>query len=325
MRPAPRAPPVKPTASRRSASVPGSMAGSGVLVVDKPRGPTSHDVVRTLRKALGTRAVGHCGTLDPHGHRGARRGGRRGHQARALAHRGPQGVRGDPGALRRDRPVRRRGPGGAKRGAGPRAARRPRRLLAVRAGRRRRPRLRRRSGRAPGQVPPAYSAVRKDGERAMDRRAARRDGRPRGAGRTPAPHRSPRVPRRPAVDGHRGRDHQGLLRAGPCPRPRRRPGHLRPPLTALRRTRSGAFGLDEAVSLDAPAAELASRILPLPLAAARALPVAHLTEAGEREARHGRVVPPGRWTCNPRETPRGSLRTVSSSPSAASTARTGAS
>jgi tRNA pseudouridine55 synthase len=37
----------------------------GVLVVDKPMGPTSHDVVAWARRALGTRAVGHAGTLDP--------------------------------------------------------------------------------------------------------------------------------------------------------------------------------------------------------------------------------------------------------------------
>jgi tRNA pseudouridine55 synthase len=37
----------------------------GVLVVDKPEGPTSHDVVRWVRRALGTRTVGHAGTLDP--------------------------------------------------------------------------------------------------------------------------------------------------------------------------------------------------------------------------------------------------------------------
>ncbi len=37
----------------------------GVLVVDKPRGPTSHDVVMWARRALRTRAVGHAGTLDP--------------------------------------------------------------------------------------------------------------------------------------------------------------------------------------------------------------------------------------------------------------------
>jgi tRNA pseudouridine55 synthase len=38
---------------------------NGVLVVDKPRGPTSHDVVDRVRKALGVRRVGHTGTLDP--------------------------------------------------------------------------------------------------------------------------------------------------------------------------------------------------------------------------------------------------------------------
>jgi tRNA pseudouridine55 synthase len=37
----------------------------GVLVVDKPLGPTSHDVVARVRGALGIRAVGHTGTLDP--------------------------------------------------------------------------------------------------------------------------------------------------------------------------------------------------------------------------------------------------------------------
>jgi tRNA pseudouridine55 synthase len=38
---------------------------SGILVVDKPEGPTSHDVVGWARRALGTRVVGHAGTLDP--------------------------------------------------------------------------------------------------------------------------------------------------------------------------------------------------------------------------------------------------------------------
>lgn len=37
----------------------------GVLVVDKPAGPTSHDVVDRARRALGTRRIGHTGTLDP--------------------------------------------------------------------------------------------------------------------------------------------------------------------------------------------------------------------------------------------------------------------
>ena len=38
---------------------------NGVLVVDKPSGPTSHDVVGLARRALGTKRVGHTGTLDP--------------------------------------------------------------------------------------------------------------------------------------------------------------------------------------------------------------------------------------------------------------------
>jgi tRNA pseudouridine55 synthase len=38
---------------------------AGVLVVDKPAGPTSHDVVDEVRRALGERRVGHTGTLDP--------------------------------------------------------------------------------------------------------------------------------------------------------------------------------------------------------------------------------------------------------------------
>ncbi len=37
----------------------------GVLLIDKPIGPTSHDIVREARARLGLRRVGHAGTLDP--------------------------------------------------------------------------------------------------------------------------------------------------------------------------------------------------------------------------------------------------------------------
>ena len=37
----------------------------GILVIDKPQGPTSHDVVAAVRKALHIKKVGHTGTLDP--------------------------------------------------------------------------------------------------------------------------------------------------------------------------------------------------------------------------------------------------------------------
>jgi tRNA pseudouridine55 synthase len=37
----------------------------GILVVDKPVGPTSHDIVALVRRLAGTRKIGHGGTLDP--------------------------------------------------------------------------------------------------------------------------------------------------------------------------------------------------------------------------------------------------------------------
>lgn len=38
---------------------------SGVVLIDKPVGPTSHDVVAAVRRAVGQKRVGHAGTLDP--------------------------------------------------------------------------------------------------------------------------------------------------------------------------------------------------------------------------------------------------------------------
>jgi tRNA pseudouridine55 synthase len=40
-------------------------APSGLVIVDKPSGMTSHDVVARIRRLAGTRRVGHAGTLDP--------------------------------------------------------------------------------------------------------------------------------------------------------------------------------------------------------------------------------------------------------------------
>ncbi|HEV2319053.1 MAG TPA: tRNA pseudouridine(55) synthase TruB [Verrucomicrobiae bacterium] len=37
----------------------------GAILVDKPSGPTSHDVVAAIRRKFGIKKVGHCGTLDP--------------------------------------------------------------------------------------------------------------------------------------------------------------------------------------------------------------------------------------------------------------------
>jgi tRNA pseudouridine55 synthase len=44
-------------------SAPASL--DGVLLIDKPSGPTSHDVVARLRRVMGQRGIGHTGTLDP--------------------------------------------------------------------------------------------------------------------------------------------------------------------------------------------------------------------------------------------------------------------
>ncbi len=54
---APAVPPAPPA--------PGPAGPDGVAVVDKPGGVTSHDVVAQVRRLLGTRRVGHAGTLDP--------------------------------------------------------------------------------------------------------------------------------------------------------------------------------------------------------------------------------------------------------------------
>jgi tRNA pseudouridine55 synthase len=37
----------------------------GALLIDKPSGPTSHDIVDAIRRKFGIKKVGHCGTLDP--------------------------------------------------------------------------------------------------------------------------------------------------------------------------------------------------------------------------------------------------------------------
>jgi tRNA pseudouridine55 synthase len=43
----------------------GNLCGSGLVLVDKPAGCTSHDVVNRWRRLAGTKRVGHLGTLDP--------------------------------------------------------------------------------------------------------------------------------------------------------------------------------------------------------------------------------------------------------------------
>ena len=221
----------------------------------------------------------------------ARRGRRRGDEARSLAHGARQGLRGDHRARRRDGHARRRGARDRTRAA----RRRPRggaRRVARALGR---PEAARgsRSGADAHRAGSSGVLGHPEGRRARVRRgAARRARRPRAA-------RGPRAGgsrSSPAATIRLGSPSASRrTRATTCDRSARdlanalgTVGHL----TSLRRTRSGCFTLDEALPLDTPADELAARVEHLARAAARALPVARLSETGARDARHGRAVQP---------------------------------
>lgn len=279
-----------PTPQARLA--PGSRATSesGVLVIDKPRGPTSHDVVKHLRKVLGASAVGHSGTLDPMAtgvlvvaigeatklvpwltahDKSYQASIALGVETDTLDAEGREVRHAEPSeevlaALARCRP-----------GAVDELLERALRVESARTS----------------QLPPLYSAIRSGGERAFDR--ARRGESVELAARPVQVLRIELTGCRAAppslevsVDVGKGYYVRALARdlaasLGTV-------GHL----TALRRTRSGCFGVEEAVAPDVPADELEAHIQPLARAAARALPVVRLTEGGVHEARHGRQVPP---------------------------------
>ena len=57
--------PVRDDAASVGGVMTAALAPGGLVVVDKPAGMTSHDVVARLRRLLGTRRIGHAGTLDP--------------------------------------------------------------------------------------------------------------------------------------------------------------------------------------------------------------------------------------------------------------------
>ncbi|MCK7486112.1 MAG: hypothetical protein MZU97_11610 [Bacillus subtilis] len=65
----------------------------GILLVDKPRGMTSHDVVFKIRKTLSEPRIGHTGTLDPMASGPPRPLPRPGDQAGSLPRRARQGLR----------------------------------------------------------------------------------------------------------------------------------------------------------------------------------------------------------------------------------------
>jgi tRNA pseudouridine55 synthase len=261
----------------------------GVLVVDKPRGPTSHDVVQRVRRALGVRAVGHAGTLDPMA------SGvlvvAVGEATKLTAWLTAQDKSYDASVAlgietdtldAEGRETRRVAPADALVDALARS--RPGAVDAVieaALGLERARTL---------QRPPAHSAIHVDGKRAFER--ARRGEAVELAERDVkvlAMELSGSTAQPPGIDlsltvskGYYVRALARDLAASLAT-----VGHL----TALRRTRSGDFGVAEAVSPDLAPEALRGAIIPLADAAARALPVVRLTEVGVREARHGRAVP----------------------------------
>jgi tRNA pseudouridine55 synthase len=266
-------------------------APSGVLVVDKPRGPTSHDVVARVRKALGTREVGHAGTLDPMATgvlvlavgEGTKLVPWLTEQSKVYEATVALGVETDSldaeGAVTREV-----APGeGLLRAleATDRGAVDPLVQAALDAE----------LARAE-QVPPVFSAIRQDGVRAY--RLARRGeqvemaARPvralrfegvTGASNPPSLRLTLEVSKGYYVRAF-ARDLAGGLGTV---------GHL----TSLRRTRSGMFRVEEAVPGTASGEEMRAALMKVVDAASRALPVARLTAAGAVHAEHGRAVPPG--------------------------------
>ena len=277
---------------------------ASVLVVDKPRGPTSHDVVARLRRALGTKQVGHCGTLDPMA-------------TGVLVVAIEDGTKLVPWLTVDDKQYEAtvslgiatdsfdadgvetaRVPIGeqlekalAALGSQGATSLSPLLAQALEAERAR-----------TMQMPPAISAIRIGGERAHA--IARRGESPEltaravcvrrlevvGGGLQPSPF------LRVTVDVTKGYFVRSLARdlaeaLGTV-------GHL----TQLRRTRSGAFTLADAIPLDAPPVTLRAAVIPIARAAMRALPASVLTEEGVRAAGHGQRLMPGQLR-DPHSTP----------------------
>jgi tRNA pseudouridine55 synthase len=260
----------------------------GVLVIDKPRGPTSHDVVARVRRAWKTREVGHAGTLDPMATgvlvlamgQATKLVPYLTNAAKAYEARLELGRETDTldamGRVTEERALDADLLAALELGATRLA---PRIQTAVDAE------LARTS-----QEPPAFSAIQRDGERAYAK--ARR-------GETfVLEEREVRVHRLaivatsaapvPSVDLEVQADKGYYVRSlgRDLARGMGTVGHL----VALRRVDSGGFTVAEATPLDAPPEVLSERLIPLATAARRALPAVTLSEVGVREARFGRRV-----------------------------------
>jgi tRNA pseudouridine55 synthase len=268
---------------------------AGVLIVDKPRGPTSHDVVARVRRVVKSREVGHAGTLDPMAtgvlvlaigeatklvpwltaeDKAYEATIRLGIETDTLDAEGNEVARA-PVSDEVVRAIADAGEGKPEAGV---------LLAAINAERSR-----------VSQIPPAFSAIRIGGERAHELARA-------GKLEADLPPRPVEVRSLDVVGGRIEGDVVELMvrvavQKGYFVRSLARDlarglgtlGHL----TALRRTRSGRFTDGEAVALDAISNDA---ILSIDRAAARALPVTRLDPAGVRAVSFGQRVLPEQMT-----------------------------
>jgi tRNA pseudouridine55 synthase len=263
---------------------------SGILVIDKPGGPTSHDVVGHVRRSLGARRVGHAGTLDPMA-------------TGVLVLVVGEATKLVPWLMMHDKAYEATIAFGVETDtldADGRVVSRAPISTELRAALSRS----RAAGVAPTlqaallaegartvQVPPAFSAIKLRGERAY---ARARQG-----------HSVVLVPRAVQVrsldvlecsgDPPRmtlalvvGKGYYVRALARDLSRALGTVGHL----THLRRTWSGCFHQDEAVSHEAPSHELRAHVHSLARVVGRVLPIGELTDAGARDAKCGLPVSP---------------------------------
>jgi tRNA pseudouridine55 synthase len=291
---------------------------SGVLVVDKPRGPTSHDVVARLRRTLATREVGHAGTLDPMAtgvlvtlvgeatklasyltaeDKEYEATIELGTETDTLDAQGkvtrrsevPEETRAALHAARPPRAgVHHAAASGLDHAPADSEARRPPETchppildLAIASEQARKE-----------QIPPSFSAIHEGGERAYER--ARR-----GDALTLVP-RPVAVRCLEVVEGGleprpwltvrttAGKGYFVRALARDLAAALGTVGHL----VALRRMRSGSFSLEEAVPWDGAPDDMVAHLIPLAVAAARAMSVSTLSEVGARDARVGRPISP---------------------------------
>lgn len=269
----------------------------GVLVIDKPAGPTSHDVVGRVRRVLGEKRVGHAGTLDPMA-------------TGVLVVLVGEATKLSSFLTAEDKRYTARVTLGAAtdtldaegqvvaRAEVPARLAEELRALAMDAGAAPeglvKTALREEEARAE-QVPPAFSAIHVGGERSHELARAGKevDLAPRavavrGLGLVAARVEAEELPSL-EIDVWVSKGYYVRSLARDLGARLGVPSHL----SALRRTRSGAFGVEHAVSLDAGGEALRAALVPIPKAVAMALPVGRLTEQGAVRARQGKRLSAG--------------------------------